>query len=292
MRRWRTRVAARALRLLSSLFGRLSWRGAQRLGAGLGWALWWLALRDRRRTLTHLAIAFADLAPRQRAALGRRCFRHHGESLGEALHLLHRGCGSLLGHVRIEGLEELERARRAGRPVLLVSAHCGNWELLHAAVNASGIEMPVVVRRLDDPGLDELLAGLRARLGTETIARGAPQAGRALLRSLRRGVVGVMIDQDTRVEGLWVPFFGRPAYTPLGPAQLARRVDAAVVVAFIERLADGSHLLRLQSPLPAAGDPEELTGRLTRAVEEQVRRVPEQWVWMHRRWRRQPPEAS
>jgi KDO2-lipid IV(A) lauroyltransferase len=129
-------------------------------------------------------------------------------------------------------------------------------------------------------------------VGTGTIVRGAPSAGRALRRALRGGVLGLMIDQDTRVEGTWVPFFGRPAYTPLGPAQLAQRLGAALAVSFIERLPDGSHLLRVSPPLEPEGGAEELTRTLTAAVEEQIRRVPEQWVWMHRRWRRQPPEAS
>ena len=149
--------------------------------------------------------------------------------------------------------------------------------------------MAVVARALEETGLNELLLGFRRRFGTATLERGAPGAARRLLRVLRAGgSLGMLIDQDTRVEGVWVPFFGRPAFTPVGAAKIALRQGAAVVPAFIERLADGTHLARFHPPLDLPADEVEATALMTRAIEEQIRRVPEQWVWMHRRWRRQP----
>lgn len=102
----------------------------------------------------------------------------------------------------------------------------------------------------------------------------------------------MLIDQDTKVDGVWVPFFGRPAFTPVGAAELALRQKAIVLPFFIERKADGDHLLRFLPPLDLPDDPREATALMTRAIEEQVRRRPEQWVWMHRRWRRQPGVAT
>ena len=151
--------------------------------------------------------------------------------------------------------------------------------------------MAVVARALEESGLNELLVAFRRRFGTETLERGAPGAARRLLRVLRAGgALGMLIDQDTRVEGVWVPFFGRPAFTPVGAAKIALRQGAAVVPAFIERLADGTHLARIHPPLDLPADEVEATALMTQAIEEQIRRVPEQWVWMHRRWRRQPAE--
>jgi KDO2-lipid IV(A) lauroyltransferase len=104
----------------------------------------------------------------------------------------------------------------------------------------------------------------------------------------RRGGLAILIDQDTRVEGVWVPFFGRPAFTPVGAARLALKRDVAVVPVFDERLADGTHRAHFEPPLDLPADEVEATAMMTRAIEAQIRRVPEQWVWMHRRWRRQP----
>jgi KDO2-lipid IV(A) lauroyltransferase len=106
------------------------------------------------------------------------------------------------------------------------------------------------------------------------------------------GALGMLIDQDTTVDGVWVDFFGRPAWTPVGAAELAARFDAAVLPTFIERLADGSHAARVGPALELPADPVAETQRLTDAIEAQVRRVPEQWVWMHRRWRRRPANGA
>ncbi|HVR98878.1 MAG TPA: lysophospholipid acyltransferase family protein [Thermoanaerobaculia bacterium] len=291
MARLRSSLLAALLRLLSAVFGRLSWKGAQRIGRGIGSLGWRVSKRDRRRTLDHLALAFPDLSPQDRGQLGRDCFRHHGTSLAECLYLLRRDCAAVRAAVDIQGWEEVERVRAAGRPILILTGHCGNWELLAALINCLGLGMAVVARPLDEPDLQELLAGLRRRFGTETIARGSEGSPRQLLTTLRQGgALGMLIDQDTKkVEGVWVPFFGRPAFTPVGAAKIALRQEAAVIPTFIERLEDGRHLARFSPPLDLPDDPQEATAAMTRAIEEQVRRRPEQWVWMHRRWRRQPP---
>lgn len=289
--RLRSSLLAALLRLLSAVFGRLSWTTAQRIGRGIGSLGWRISKRDRRRALDHLALAFPALSPEDRARLGRDCFRHHGTSLAECLHLLRHDCAAVRAAVDVRGWEEVERVRAAGRPVLILTGHCGNWELLAALINCLGLGMAVVARPLDEPDLQEMLAGLRRRFGTETIARGSEGAARQLLNTLRQGgALGMLIDQDTKkVEGVWVPFFGRPAFTPVGAAKIALRQEAAVIPTFIERLDSGRHLARFSPPLDLPDDPQEATAVMTRAIEEQVRRRPEQWVWMHRRWRRQPP---
>jgi Kdo2-lipid IVA lauroyltransferase/acyltransferase len=291
--RLRLGLLARTLGALSALLGALSWSGAQRAGRTLGRLGWRLSRRDRRRALDHLALAFPELPEADRAALGRACFRHLGTTLAESLHLLRRGPAAVEAHVTVAGWEEVERARASGRPILILTGHCGNWELLAATINLRGLGMAVVARPLDDPDLQALLAGLRARFGTPTIARGSEGAARQLLTTLRTGgALGMLIDQDTKVDGVWVPFFGRPAFTPVGAAKIALRQKPAVIPTFIERLEDGRHLATFHPPLDLPDDATEATALMTAKIEEQVRRRPEQWVWMHRRWRRQPPGAS
>lgn len=276
--------------LLSARLDRLGWSDAQAFGRAVGRLGWRLAGRDRRRVLDHLEVAFPGLPVAERERVARATFRHFGVLLAECLWLGAREPDEAARRVRFVGWEEIERVRGAERPILIVTGHCGNWELLAAALNRRGLGMSVVARDLDDPTQQEWLAGFRARFGTRTIVRGRPGAARELLRAMRSGgALGMLIDQDIAVDGVWVEFFGRPAWTPAGAAELALRFDAAVLPVFIERLADGSHRAVVHPPLELPPDPVAATQRMTAAIEAQIRRVPEQWVWMHRRWRRRPP---
>jgi KDO2-lipid IV(A) lauroyltransferase len=245
-----------------------------------------------RRALEHLVLAFPELPASEHERLARACFRHLGTNAGEVLWLMSRDCAAVARHVDVEGLDRVRALREQGQGIMFVTGHCGNWELLAAAANCSGLRITVAVRGLDEPPLQGLITGLRTRFGTRMVERGEPRAARELLRGLRDGALGMLIDQDTRVEGVWVPFFGRPAHTPVGAARLALRRNTVVVPAFIERREDGSHRAWFDAPLAIPKDEMEATAVMTRAIEEQVRRRPEQWVWMHRRWRTQPEEAG
>lgn len=278
-----------ALKLCTGTLGHLPWRAAQRVGSWIGALGWALSRRDRRRTLEHLEIAFPALTPAERKRLARASYLHHGRTLGECLTLFHAGPEEIARRVEVAGWEEVERARSAGRPILIVTGHCGNWELLAATINTRGLGMAVVARSLDDSTQQWMLAGLRDRFGTATIERGVEGAARRLLGALRAGkALGMLIDQDTKVDGVWVPFFGRLAFTPVGAAKIALRQNTAVIPTFIERLPDGRHRATFHPPLDLPDDPVEATAAMTASIETQIRRVPEQWVWMHRRWRRQP----
>jgi KDO2-lipid IV(A) lauroyltransferase len=275
------------------LFGVLPWSAAQRFGAGLGRLAYWIARRDRRRSLEHLAIAFPELSETQRSALSKAGFRHLGMAVGELLHIRHRPPAEASRHVQVEGFEEIERLRQQERPILILTGHCGNWELISTANHSHGLGLAAIARQFEDADLHASTVDFRAHLGSETIARSSPTASRQLLGVLRaRGALAILIDQDIDAEGAFVPFFGRLAHTSLGAAQLAIRLGAAVVPTFSERLSDGSHLVRFLPALELPDDSVEATARMTMCIEDQIRRHPEQWVWMHRRWRRRPPEGD
>lgn len=288
--RLRLGALALVLRVLSAFLGIVPWRLCQGIGRGIGSFGWLVSRRDRRRTLDHLALAFPELPESDRRRLGKANFRHLGTLLTESLHLLRKDATTVETVSTVEGWENVERARKSGQPIVILTGHCGNWEILAAAINLRGLGMAVVARSLDEPGLQRLLAGLRQRFGTPTIERGSEGAARQLLTQLRRGgAIGMLIDQDTKVDGVWVPFFGRPAFTPVGAAKIALRQKAVVIPAFAERLPDGRHLLRFDPPIALPDDLTEATALLSSKIEAQIRHRPEQWVWMHRRWRRQPP---
>jgi KDO2-lipid IV(A) lauroyltransferase len=292
-RRVRSRLAILLRAPVVVLFGILPWSVAQRFGAGLGRVFYWIARRDRRRSVEHLAIAFPELSETQRIALSKASFRHLGMSAGELLHARHRPPAEAGRHVRAEGFEEIKRLKQEERPILVLTGHCGNWELISTANLSHGLGLAAIARQFEDTGLHASSVDFRAHLGTETIARSSPSSSRQLLRVLRdRGALAMLIDQDIETEGAFVPFFGRLAYTTLGAAQMALRLGAAVVPTFSERLPDGSHLVRFLPALELSDDPVAATALMTKCIEDQIRRRPEQWVWMHRRWRRRPPEGD
>jgi KDO2-lipid IV(A) lauroyltransferase len=279
-----------AVRGLVFLFGLLSHGLALAVGRALGRLAWRLSGRDRRRAQEHLSFALAELPEAERTRIARASFLAAGMNLAELLHFLKRRRKEILRHLEIQGWEEIAAAKASGRPILILTGHCGNWELIGTALHEGGVPPAAVARPLDDAGLQRLLVDLRDHLGTTTIARGTRGAARQLLEVLRRGgALAMLIDQDTKVDGVWVPFFGRPAFTPVGAAEIALRQKASVIPSFIERRPDGSHLIRFLPALDLPPDPREATALMTAKIEEQVRRQPEQWVWWHKRWRRQPP---
>lgn len=224
----------------------------------------------------------------------RRSFQHLGATLVELCATLARPLENTLSTITLEGLEHLRRAMEAHGRALVLTAHLGNWELLAAAHRLTGYPLAIVVRPLDSPWLDALADRLRRKAGVELIAKRG--ALRPVLKALADGrMVGILLDQNaSRREGVFVPCFGCPASTSKSLALLAVRTGAPVVPIFIRR--DGRrHRVTIHPPLPApaANDTEqavvELTARCTETIEAAVREAPEQWLWIHNRWRTRPP---
>jgi len=193
----------------------------------------------------------------------------------------------------VEGAATLDAALGAGKGCIAVAGHVGNWEVLAAAIAHRGYPLTVVARRVHEERFHHLIARFRIGAGIETLLREDPRFWHALRDALRRGrIVALLIDQDTRGAGVFVPFFGRPAHTPPGAALLALRARAPVITAFIQRRPGGGHLVRMAAvPLGEGngrGRVTELTACFTAAIEAQIRRAPAEWVWWHERWRQQP----
>jgi KDO2-lipid IV(A) lauroyltransferase len=292
-KRVRRELRVRALILVLPLLSRLPQRIGIALGAAAGWLAWFLAPRHRRAALEHLAVAFPDRDLRWRVRVGRSSFANLGRS---ALELIALERLDLARTVQFDpgSLETMVAAHAEGRGVVAISCHLDNWELLARSVAAAGLPVATVAREAQDPRLTALLEKSRASTGIVSLWRDDPGSARAFIRHLRAGgVVAALIDQDTDVAGHFVPFFGREAFTPRAPADLALRMGAAVVFARIRRVAPGVHRIRISRfALPSTGDREADSRALTRAatgaIEEEVRARPEQWVWMHARWHTRP----
>lgn len=248
----------------------------------------------RRRTLDQLSEAFSDaLKPAEIAHLARAVFWNLGRNTVDALRIGQITPANIDTLVTVRGLQYLEAAYNQGRGVLAVSGHMGNFELLGSYLALKGYPVTVVVAKLYDPRLDRLLRNNRALGGLNIIDR--DRATGAVLRALRQGgIVGLLVDQDTPVPGVFTPFFGRPAYTPTGPAVLSGRTGAPIVPMAIRRLPDDTHLITIRPPLPVPSDPRsesavrQVVGQYTSEIEQFIREDPAQWVWMHDRWKTRP----
>jgi Kdo2-lipid IVA lauroyltransferase/acyltransferase len=264
---------------------------ARGIGAALGRLAWHVARRERRIALKNIRQAFPEWSEGRLREVIRGMFRHLGLSLFEILWLPNLDAETLPRTTIIEGLDRLLTHVDAGRGVVVFTAHCGNWEWLACATGMAGRPVSVLQRERNEAELNQFITELRTQFGVKTIDRGSTGSARELMQIIRRGgILGLLIDQNIRTESAKVPFFGTPALTPIGPAKLAIRTSALVTCGFIERRADGVQVIRFQEPREVSreDDPIELTARCTREIEEQIRRVPEQWVWFHERWRERP----
>lgn len=194
-----------------------------------------------------------------------------------------------------EGEEHLHAAASRGRGVLLLTGHLGHFELCGAWLTKFN-PVDFVVKPQSNPGVDAWVGDLRARAGVGVIPLGTGVRG--VYAALRRGHwVAVLGDQDARRDGVFVPFFGRPASTPTGPARLALATGAPLVFGAIRRSPDGRHELRIDPPIVPEGDPRDedavraLTARHTARLEAVIRERPEMWFWLHKRWKTKPPDA-
>ncbi len=242
----------------------------------------------------NLRHALPDLSEAERRRVARRSFQHLGVLFIEICSLLAGPLGDVLGDLRLEGHEHLDEVMRKHGRALLLTAHLGNWELLPAASRLTPYPLTIVVRPLDAPWLNRVAEALRGKADVELIAKQA--ALRPILTALSRGrLVGILLDQNAaRREGVFVPFFGRPASTSRAMAVLALRTGTPVVPIFTHRQPDGRHVVVVQPPIePEAGKGgawaiTDLTTRYTAAIEAAIRATPDQWLWMHDRWRTRP----
>jgi KDO2-lipid IV(A) lauroyltransferase len=275
---------------------RLPLRWAQALGRAVGTAAFHLAPGERRKALASLAVAFPELSEEARLDLVRRCFRHLGTAALEMAVAPRLGVAGLDRLVDMSGgaIEGMRQAHARGRGVVCIAAHLGNWELHAWSVARHGFPLAAVGKENVDSRLNGLVDRFRSRGGLRNVWRGQPGAAVAMLRALRKGeLLAMLIDQDTNVQNVFVPFFGRPAATPRAAADLVMRTGATALVCLNHRGDDGVYRASTEEvEVPRTGDDErdvvELTARFTARIEAAIRAHPEQWVWMHQRWKTKP----
>jgi Kdo2-lipid IVA lauroyltransferase/acyltransferase len=293
------------MRLLSRTMERASWDGCRRAGALLGLVFFHGVHSRRDLAIGNVRLAFPDLGEAAARRIARCSVQNFGMTICEFLHLNAASRSEVRDYVNIEGLEHFQAGLERGHGVLLITAHLGNWELMGARL-AQELPLTVVARPTSNSGVEEHILSVRSHSGMRVLSKHA--ASRAVLNVLRANeVVGILPDQYARKEGVVMPMFGHPTRFVPGVSRLAMLADSLLVPSFGVRrtpwLADGRivataqpgfALRRSESRDPASREAAALEGtrHIVAEVESAVRRNPEQWMWVHRRWRTRDTEHA
>ena len=284
-----------AAKLMGACVSRLPNSVALAIGAGFGRLAFWLAATERERACEQLQRSLNISDNRCATAIAKRCFENLGKNVVEFLRFPCMDARALRQAVTFEGASHIETALARGKGAIILTGHFGNWELLAASISAQVAPLMPIVRELRSARLNALVSSYRAQAGYATIDRDTGL--RSALRCLKRNqLLGIVADVDTKVNGVFVDFFGKPAYTPYSPVAIALKTGAAILPSFIIRQPDGTHRAIIEPPLAlerAAVNEEELvinTQKFTKIIEGYIRRYPEQWIWMHERWKTRSEE--
>jgi Kdo2-lipid IVA lauroyltransferase/acyltransferase len=280
---------------LVKLLGLLPRGIARAVGGGVGTVAYRLQGRLRKTGLRNLEVAFPEKSDAERGRILRRLYRNLGWLLAEFCQMPKYTPQNTRLFLRYEGLEKYLAARERGKGVLIVTGHLGAWELSSYYHSLMGYPMSIVIRRLDNAKVDRLVNEIRCLHGNRVLHK--DDFARGLLGAMRHGeTVGILMDTNmTPPQGVFVPYFGRLACTASGLARVALKTGAAVLPGFmVWEEAERKYVLRFGEEIPlTVTDDDEAdalanTAKFTAVIEEYVRRYPEQWLWVHRRWKTRP----
>lgn len=250
----------------------------------------WPLPKLRRTAERNLTLALPALSAIERGRTIDAVFRSIARMIVTFARFPRIGAQNVEEWIRCEGAEHFEAAMRQGRGVLFATAHLGNWELSAFAHGLLTGPMNVLVRPLDNPLIDSLVERRRGLSGNRVIAK--QDFARSILKALHANqAVGILIDQNVSLDsGVFVDFFGVPACAGAGFAKIAARSGAAVIPGFaLWSEQEQRYVLRFYAPVPITGDAARDTQTLHSRLEEVVRAYPDQWLWLHRRWKTRPP---
>lgn len=280
-------------RTLSSVAQRLPRKILRAVGTAIG-EVGWLLVPPRRKKLAVDNI-MRSLALTEEAArpIARRSATRFGRLFMELLALPSLTRERINRFVTMDGEENLVAALAHGHGALLATAHAGNWELAAAVLSLNGYPLVAVAQKQTNEAMDRFINHCRTSVGTHITYKSGV---RDMIRFLGQGkCIGLLIDQDAKEQGVFVDFFGRPAATARGAATLARMKNSPVVPIYARENPDGTHTLILRPAVwvsktdDAEEDIRQATQTLTTILENHIRAWPDQWFWLHNRWKTRPP---
>ena len=283
-----------AIVALIFLLRRLNRRLAILLMRGIGRLAWHLALHERKKSMRHLMDAFGEThSAEEIKKISQGVFNNIAVCVADAVRLPVLVKQGLDRIVRVENFHHLTDAVALGRGVFLQTGHFSNWELMGTWLVEKGIPLRVIAKRSYDPRLDDIIVGYRNSAGYANTARG--NSLKAIVQGLNEGCVyGMLFDLDTKVKGVFVDFFGKPAHTAMIPAMLASQHDVPMVPLFIRLNDDYTYTIECQPPLSFQKTEDPHADALVNTqccsdvYESMIRRYPKHWIWMHSRWKKQP----
>jgi KDO2-lipid IV(A) lauroyltransferase len=292
-------VLVAAIKFLLMLIRVLPRKVAMSLCGSLGALAFRLLQEERRKTLSNLTIAYGkEKSAAEIAAMAKEVWINLGKSGAEfAIKMGQEDPEEFFRDLEVRGREHLQEAIRKGKGILCLISHIGCWEGTAMGLPMLGFPAAYAIgKKLGNEKLNTLLFESRGRKGVPTLARGSSY--KTILRVLaENNLVGILIDQDTEVRGVFVDFYGKPAYTPIGAAMLAMDSGAPVVPMFYLKKPDDTYVFIFEKEIPLVltgnrkQDMEENTRRFHGVIEEYIKRYPTQWVWMHNRWKTTPEMA-
>jgi len=294
----RYRLARSGITLLQILSKTLSRKNQFRAGRLLGGIAWTLAATERKRAIDSLHIAFPEHNQAWYRQTGKACFQNLGVAAIETLRLPDLSAQELLAMaVNLDAVEPIRKIVDQKTPLVIVTAHLANWEYAGSMIADCGIPFRTLAKRMKDAGLEEAIGSLRASHNVLVLHN--DESPRHILTHIRtKGPVSFLVDQDLPdFDGVFVDFFGRPAYTSVAPANLARACGGLIVTMFITRDGEGFRW-QIGTPYPVdktddrKKDIAQATQRWSREIEDVIRQHPQEWVWMHRRWRTTPEKLA
>jgi KDO2-lipid IV(A) lauroyltransferase len=280
---------------IARCLGRMPHGVARRFAGFLAFSVYWCFGRLRCVGVRNLEMALPELSSKARKKILRRVYIHLGWQLVEFCRMPRYTPENIRGWMRTEGLDHYLAARVRGKGVLIVTGHLGAWELSSFYHSLMGYPMGMVIRRLDNRRLDEYVNRIRCLHGNKVLDK--DDFGRGLLAAMRAGeTVGILMDTNmTPPQGEFVKFFGIDACTGTGLAHVARKTGAAVLPGFMLWEPDERRYVlhfgpEIEIPHTEDGAADILNGtvRCTAILESWIRRYPDQWLWIHRRWKTRP----
>ena len=265
------------------------------LFGGLGALTFRLMKGERQKAISNLTIAYGHEKSRPEIeAMAKEVFVNLGKSGAEfAIKLGQREPEEFFRGLEVKGKENLMRAVEKGKGVLGLICHMGSWECTALCIPMMGFPAYTIGKRIGNEKLNSLLFESRGKRGAQTLARGASY--KTMLRVLKeKNLMGILIDQDTDVRGVFVDFFGKPAHTPIGAAMLAMDSEAPVVPVFYLKKDDDNYEFVIEKEINLVKtdnrrkDMEENTRLMHAVIEKYIKKYPTQWVWMHNRWKTTP----
>lgn len=284
-RRIASKIGGRAFVSLQRWLESKSAAQAERIGERLGRMAFRVSKKHRNRAIENLTRAFPEKDAAEIRILAEGVLVHFGRTMADFMRAGARTKEEVLDSIEVEGLEHMDAARRAGTGGLLIGAHFGNWERLAHATVLLGYPVSVIVRDANDPAMNELVERLRQATGVGLISRG-DAAVPTLKRLKRNEFVGLLPDQNS--DEIYVPFFGVPCGTVTGPAVLSLRSGAPLLPMYCVRTGPCKYRVWIEPPLepePGFEPVEGLTRAINRSLEAAIRQYPEQYLWIHNRWK-------